>query len=639
MHMNRRTSYLVLASLLIVSIFIQPVIAELEEPFLYLEYTGPIIEKIDYKIIPGGDRQVLALQDGDIDLVGEFLDPAFISTLTNTEGDIEVAYTLRNGYGYFTINCERYPLNITAFRRAFAFALDKERISDEVWEGLSQPLDSPVPVLNPFSIDGQLPYDYHHADSEYGNQLLDAAGFIDIDNDGFREAPDGSDFDIQIEASSTNVAIETCFIAKEALERLSIDVYYWPTDFWEYPPAYITGDYDIYFLGTSFSDLDVDWLAYEYWSEYADKEYWNFPRWGNDSYDSWRDQLLHSTSFDDVYEAAAEMQSIWIYECPAVICYENLHLTAYRANRFVGFVNDIHQGVASWWTNFRAHLRDEQGGPLGGTLTWSNPLDIDTFNFMTTNSAYDWNVLQMLYDSLLRQSAKGEDMPWLIESYLIETHTDNVNIPEGNTRITFDMLQNITWTDGTPMTAEDVAFSLNYFREVPGQRFNESLVSLSAAYAPTPHKVVVEFENESYWHLHVVGYKPIIPKHIFQELGADGWRVWNPTPPSEAMVTSGPFNISEYNPGDNIELTKNAHYFRVPPSTNTDTITPPNGLFGISLVHIFVTIPCIVVIVLVGIKWKINTGMQYLPLCDTSQKNRDIPVHPMQCTRLGLVLW
>ncbi len=516
--------------------------------------SGPYLDKLIYNVITQDDQQVLALQDNEIDLIGEMVDPAFLDTLTEA-ANIEVANVLRNGYGYLTINCAKFPLNITSFRRAFAFALDKEAITDDVWDGLSVPQDSVVPRVNPGSIEGQLPYNYYESNIALGNQLLDAAGFLDVDEDGFREAPDGTAFDILVEcAQSSTVAIEVGAKAAEALQALDIDASSAPTDFYEYlNRLYFHGDYDIVYLGSSFSNFDLDWLAYEYWSEYYDEPYWNFPNFRNASYDAWRDQLLHATYWEGeggVLEAALEMQKVWVYQCPMVICYENILLSAYRTDRFDGFVNDVSNGVHSFWTNMKVHLKTELGGPFGGTFRWSNPLDVDTFNFMVSSSAYTWNVLQMMYDPLIRIDEQGNDINWLAESYTAETHADNPAVPEGYTRFTFEILDSVVWSDNTPLTAEDVAFAMNYYRDAPGNPFGSDLSDMTACYASDTYTVVAEFNSESYWHLHTVGYKPIIPKHIFEVIGVDSWNLWNPNPPTESMVTSGPFNVSEYVAGE-----------------------------------------------------------------------------------------
>ncbi|MFW9909863.1 MAG: ABC transporter substrate-binding protein, partial [Candidatus Thorarchaeota archaeon] len=543
--------------------------------------TGPFLDKVVYSVLTQDDQQVIALQDNEIDLIGDMVDPSFLETLNQAE-NIEVVNVLRNGYGYLTINTGKYPYNITAFRRALAFALDKEAISDDVWDGLSVPQDSVVAQVNPFSIEGQLPYTYYEANIPLGNQLLDDAGFLDIDDDGFREAPDGSDFDVLVEcSSSSNIAIQVGEIAEAALTAMSINANSVSTDFYEYLNRLnYHGDFDIVFLGVSYNNFDVNWLAYNYWSEYADEPFWNSPAFKNETYDSWRDQLLHATEYDEVYEAAIEMQKIWVYECPEIVCYENILLSAYRSDKFEGWVNSPIDGVPGFWTNYKVRVRESLGGPFGGTLRWSNPLDIDSFNFMVSTSAYTANVLNSVYDSLIQPGPDGLDVLWLAESYTIETHDDNPAIPDGYSRFTFNILQNVTWSDGLPLTAEDVVFTMNYFRDGKSNPQGSNLNEMTAAYAPTTYTAVIEFGTESYWHLHSIGFNSIIPKHVFESIGADNWNTWNPDPPREPMVTSGPFNVSEYIAGEFTELVYNPNYFFGPdrslisPTTSSEAQGP-----------------------------------------------------------------
>ncbi|MGM0687887.1 MAG: ABC transporter substrate-binding protein, partial [Promethearchaeati archaeon] len=277
--------------------------------------TGPFVEKIVYDVISQEDQAVLALQDGSIDLIGDMVDPSFLQELDEAE-DIQTESVLRNGYGYITINCAKYPFNITAFRRALNFAVDKQAISADVWDGLSEPQDSCVPKVNPFSVEEDLTYHYYEANVELGQQLLEDAGFVDDNDDNWLEAPNGEEFDVLIEcAQSSPIAIEVGQYVADALVELGVEATSEPTDFYEYlNRLYFHGDYDMVFLGSSFSSFDVDWLAYEYWSEYVDEPYWNFPNFANDSYDAWREQLLYSTELEDVMEAAKEMQKIWVYQ-------------------------------------------------------------------------------------------------------------------------------------------------------------------------------------------------------------------------------------------------------------------------------------------------------------------------------------
>jgi len=581
---------------------------------------GPFVDKIQFKVITGADQQVLALLNDDIDLIGDTVDPSFLEELVAAE-DIEVASRIRNGYGYFVVNCAKYPFNITAFRRAAAFALDKYAISEDIWAGLSRPQDSVLPIVNPWTIEGQLPYSYYDANIEFGNQLLDEARFYDVHEDGFREAPDGSNFSVLVEtAVSSPIAMEIGEKMAEGLQALHINATSFPDCHGCLSRLNFHGDYDMIYLRTNFGSIDIDWLAYEFWSEYANVNYQNYANFQNASYDAWRNQLLHPTDYAEILEAALAMQEILVYQCPFIVCCESVMLSAYRTDRFEGFLNDALDGVPAWWTSYKVRLMSASGGPFGGTLRWSDPMSIDSFNHMVAPGwMYHRYLENLLYDSLIRRSPDGTDITWLAESYLGQTHDDNAAVPENRTRFTFNILRNVTWTDGNSLTAEDIAFTLNYYRNAPGNAFGPDLTEMTSAYAPLEFVLVVEFAGESYWHLHTVGYKPIIPMHVFTEIGLDDCLLWNPNPPAEEMVTSGPFNVSAYEAGELTEFTFNPNYFFGPnrsaegeltPTTPTSNGTPSVISFGwpdpfgeMDLAGRAVTTASLFVIAVVAILW------------------------------------
>jgi ABC-type transport system substrate-binding protein len=508
--------------------------------------------------------QITALLDDEIDLIGCPVDPYLFDFAWGPE-DIEFSSTLANGYEYVCINCAKYPYNITSFRRALSFALDKTGICYDIMLGLATPLDACVPALNPLSIEGQLPYSYYSKNLLEGNSLLDNAGFEDTNYDGLREAPDGSNFSICVQADNSSIIDVTVgqFVV-DALHDLQVDAVLNMSS--DLDNILQSGgirllNYDMYIYQRAFDDYDVDWLAYEFWSENSDDPYLNHPSFRNETYDSWRNLLLNATDLWDFRLAAHELQKTVAYECPIIPVFESILYYAYRTDKYEGYVNDIVAGVPGWWTNYKIHLKSDAGGPWGGIFRRSIPHGINSFNFMVTSDPYAMNMFEMLYDSLFKRDANGMDMLWLAESFLAETHVDNDAVIEGHVRFTFNLIQNATWTDGMPLTAEDVAYTMNYYRDASGNPYGYDLTNMTAAYAETTYTLIVEFSSESYWHLYDIAYKPIIPKHVFEEVGINDWNLWNPQPPGEIMVTSGPFNISEYVEGEFIELTFNYKYF------------------------------------------------------------------------------
>ena len=578
--------------------------------------SGPYIDTILFSIISSDSQTVQALLDNEIDLIGGVIDPTYLLELSEAE-NVAVTSVPVNEYGYLTINTARYPFNITAFRRALAFALDKRGICQEAWNNLAVPQDSCVLQMSPWSAEGLFGYDYYDADVQTGNRLLDDAGFRDIDEDWIREAPDGSKLDVTLTAFQYDARqVSTCEQVIDAFQAIGIEAeieycdYYW----WCWEIFCTRKDYDMAYLTSHRSGLGVEWLAEEYWSENAGTPYVNFPRFSNANYDSWREQLLYSLDYNEVYEAAIAMQTILFEECPVIVCYEEVVHYAHRTDRFEDFVNDFKHGVSSWWTNYKAHLSDSQGGPFGGTLRWSVPADVDSFNLMVGSSFCAEKVFLEMYDSLIIGSPEGADIGWLAQSFSAETHQDNPDVPAGRTRFTSDLIHNASWTDGSPLTAEDVAFTLNYYRESPGNRYGAGLEDLVAAYSPSTYRVIVEFSTESYWHLYSIGYKPIIPKHVFIEIGLGGWEDWSPSPPGEPMVTSGPFNVSVYSRNNFVELAHNPEYFYHADGsvTTNDTPNPPDWLAdflrNMDVLDWTITIASLTVMAIVLAKWKLETS-------------------------------
>jgi ABC-type transport system substrate-binding protein len=539
-------------------------------PLLNSLKTGPYVDRVVYKVISNQDQRILALQAGVIDIDTRTIDPINLPALEE-DPDISIFNALGNGYSQITINCRDYPLNITGLRRAFAYAFNKTRVTSEIMEGYAQEHDSVVPYVNTmWCIEDEMPYHYYTAEVTKGNQILNASGF-DIDGGtGFRLAPNGSAFDIHIEYPSSSPVIGggIAQIGVDALHALHIDASAVPVQFNDYITRLnYHGNYDMIVDSSIFYDYDVDWLAYEYWSTYASTPLMNPTNFVNATYDSWRDQLLYNSTYGEVYQASSEMQRILQYNVPILVVYENSYLQAYRNDQFTGHVPDLASYISGQWTMRKIHNLD---GTAGGTVSASLAQEPDSFNFFVTGSPYSETILQNLHASLYKYGPDLIPVPDLAESLLVETHKDNAAVPEGHTRYTIDIIQNATWSDGTPLTAEDVVFTYAYQYEsgAYGNPAKVDIENLVATYSPTPYRVVLEFNNESYWQFSKFAFDYIIPEHIFNDvdgIGYDGWSTWNPVfNPADPYVTCGPFRITDYEAGEFYEISKNPSYHWLP---------------------------------------------------------------------------
>ncbi len=582
MQSKRIVAIVIVCILSVVAISGTSEVSAIETPSSNLNI-GPYVDKIVYNVIANQEQRILALQAGDIEMDTSFFDPIYLDQL-EADPDIDIYSALRNGYGHITINCRDYPLNISGLRRAFAFAYNKTTVKSDIFNGFSIEHDSLVPRPNSWCIEDDFNWHYYTDQADIGNAILDDLNFVIDGGTGYRLAPNGNPFNIVIEyaASSPEIGGGVAQFGVDALTALHIDAEIHDTDFNDYISRLDNhGDYDMVFYGKVFYSNDVDWLAYEYWSDYSDVTYMNPSNFRNATYDSWRDQLLYGTTYEEVYEASAAMQEILQYNVPRLVVYENTYLQGYRTDQFTGHVEDLGRYISGPWTMRRMV---KLNGTPGGTVPVAISQEPDTFNIFTTNSAYSAAILSNLYSSLYKFGPDLNPWPDLAESFLTETHDDNPEVPLGHTRFTIDIIQNATWSDGVKLTAADVAFTQTYALESApfGNPAGTDTGDLVAAYAPTPYRVVIEYNTESYWHFGNWAYDSIIPQHIFNDvdgIGYEGWNTWNPVfDPDEPNVNCGPYQITDLEAGEFYELTYNANYHYCPehidPTTTTTTVVP-----------------------------------------------------------------
>jgi len=564
---SRKVPMILLVSLLILLIVPQSSVSAINPPPSDLNM-GPYVDELDFRVIENPDDRILAMQAGETELDTTFLDAYYFGGLGFEDPDIDIYSALRNGYGHITINCREYPLNISGLRRAFAYAFDKTAVAVDIMDGFSQEHDSIVPYTNGWCIEEEFEWNYYFAQPDIGNQILDDLGFAIDSESGFRLAPNGDPFDITILYPSTSPE-KGGGIAQygvDALHSLYIDAKKQASNWQEYYPNPIDyhESFDMATYETDFYDNDVDWLVYDYCSEYVDVVFQNPSNFMNSTYDSWKDQLLHGTTYEEVYEAASEMQKILHYNVPRLVVYEDVHMQAYRNDRYTGHVEDLARYITGPWTMRKIHKLD---GTFGGSVPIALGNEPGSFNIYLSTSQDTFTILSELYSSLYKYGPDLNPWPDLATNLITETHSDNPSVPDGHTRFTIDILQNATWSDGQPLTAIDVAFTYTYLIESKeyGNPVGDYIADLVAVYAPNPYRVTLEFNTESYWHFSNFAFESIIPEHIFNDetgIGYDGWNTWNPVyDPTDPLVTSGPYLFSEFESGEYYKLVWNPRYY------------------------------------------------------------------------------
>lgn len=118
--------------------------------------------------------------------------------------------------------------------------------------------------------------------------------------------------------------------------------------------------------------------------------------------------------------------------------------------------------------------------------------------------------MSLVFDTLLWPDSSGEQLPWLASSY--ERSEDGL--------VHRLQLRDVTWDDGRPLTARDVAFTYEYYTS---QTFTPLLVGVprqGIQVVPTGDRSV-EFRldrPDATFVQFVLGTMPIVPEHVWSEI-------------------------------------------------------------------------------------------------------------------------
>lgn len=137
---------------------------------------------------------------------------------------------------------------------------------------------------------------------------------------------------------------------------------------------------------------------------------------------------------------------------------------------------------------------------------------------------------------------------------------------DDKTKITMTVREGVTWHDGSPFTAEDVAWSLTRAAdEKTGNpiQFVWSTLANVKAEGNTVTADVARFEPTIFkWMYFLTGY--VLPKTYFEKVGAEGFEA--------APIGTGPYMVEKFERNAFVRLKANANYWGGKPEFDTVTI-------------------------------------------------------------------
>lgn len=184
-----------------------------------------------------------------------------------------------------------------------------------------------------------------------------------------------------------------------------------------------------------------------------------------------------------------------------------------------------------------------------------------TFNPCNTKDSTSSSMAGLMYDGLVTTNPRtGEVEPQLAKSFTVDGNDYLIHLRRG-----------IQWTDGKPITADDVMYTYNevVFRGLG----NPSVMDAMKVDGKLPELVKIDDYTVKFTtpqpfapFLRLLSY-PIVPKHYFKPYSDRGESVFNaflsPNTPPEEIVSSGAFKLKEYVAAQRVVFVRNPNYYKI----------------------------------------------------------------------------
>jgi peptide/nickel transport system substrate-binding protein len=180
------------------------------------------------------------------------------------------------------------------------------------------------------------------------------------------------------------------------------------------------------------------------------------------------------------------------------------------------------------------------------TLRVASATGFSTFNPFLAYFQGDLDIVGDIYPSLTRPGPDGTPLPYLATKWTVS---------KDQLTWTFTIRKNLRWSDGTPITAADVAWTYNLVltNAEAATANGELLANYRSVTAPDASTLIVITKRPQADLLDTS--IPVVPEHIWQHLSVT---TMNTTAP---IVGYGPWTLTGYVPGQYATLTANRDFY------------------------------------------------------------------------------
>jgi peptide/nickel transport system substrate-binding protein len=186
--------------------------------------------------------------------------------------------------------------------------------------------------------------------------------------------------------------------------------------------------------------------------------------------------------------------------------------------------------------------------PKGGRLVQGILGTFDSLNPFIVRGLAVQQIRGFVVESLM---ARGNDEAFTLYGLLARS----VETDEARSYVTFHLDPRACFSDGKPVTADDVLFSWALLRDKGRPNYRSYYSKVAQAEAPDPLTVRFDFGGKQDRELPLIlGLMPILPRHAIDPATFEETSMTAP-------IGSGPYRVSAVKPGVSVTLTRNPDYW------------------------------------------------------------------------------
>ena len=206
------------------------------------------------------------------------------------------------------------------------------------------------------------------------------------------------------------------------------------------------------------------------------------------------------------------------------------------------------------------------GGQEGGVLRIGTSSGISSLNPFVGFNQDDYSTWMYIYPTLVQY-----DTTTPTYDYAPNFAQSWDRSPDG-LEVTFHTTTGATWSDGQPLDAEDVVWTIEMIKKFahgPTGAWANSVKTIDTIEATDPNTVVVTYQTPAATALSDVGMTPILPQQVWEQYAAGdgkGLRTYSNEPENgQPLVGGGAFVLTEYRKNDIALFERNPNWYGAAP--------------------------------------------------------------------------